>query len=485
MSHKIQWSGIDSGINYGGYLQHNVGFYLNQFDTDREAFEAAIAAITDGTEATIQIPFINRAYNLGAGYFDYGSRKITWYVDDGVSFGSESEWAKLNTKIITSKTIRGPGMHGVFDTGQTIRIGGGGALTNQTDSITGFDTLQQQAYRHERGLAGDYVSVGTGGIFRVSSASFTADSFIPATNISVNPLRVGMIVDVSGTTFYDGSVLTVRYTSKITGWEDDGSVIYVDGWYRHNGDMSETGIDAIQEIPPNGRAVTINPLNKLWIRAGDVFLNESEGDTYGHVSGSFHEYTVYNNTGQKLSTDFDQDTHPAHFYGYDGNIAGDYGGGNLFVARGEGVSWENALYVLAAENGLHMAANPNNNGGTAVLTSHDGVNGPDYAVKTRTYTSGSWRTNVLIDANQPIIELGREGLSSTPQLLFKSSGLSASHDAQIYGTGGSETNGQGDLVLAAAHVRMGNHTHIGSETITGFIEIKDSGGTLRKLAVVS
>jgi hypothetical protein len=48
----------------------------------------------------------------------------------------------------------------------------------------------------------------------------------------------------------------------------------------------------------------------------------------------------------------------------------------------------------------------------------------------------------------------------------------------------------GDMDLAltpagAGNVRYGTHSAIGAETITGFIEIKDAGGTVRKLAVVS
>jgi hypothetical protein len=48
----------------------------------------------------------------------------------------------------------------------------------------------------------------------------------------------------------------------------------------------------------------------------------------------------------------------------------------------------------------------------------------------------------------------------------------------------------GDMDLAltpagAGNVRYGTHEAIGAETVTGFIEIKDAGGTIRKLAVVS
>jgi hypothetical protein len=48
----------------------------------------------------------------------------------------------------------------------------------------------------------------------------------------------------------------------------------------------------------------------------------------------------------------------------------------------------------------------------------------------------------------------------------------------------------GDMDLAltpagAGNVRYGTHSAIGIELVTGYIEIKDAGGTVRKLAVVS
>lgn len=56
----------------------------------------------------------------------------------------------------------------------------------------------------------------------------------------------------------------------------------------------------------------------------------------------------------------------------------------------------------------------------------------------------------------------------------------------------AETAGTGtddiDVTLTPAgtgRVRYGTHSAIGAETVTGFIEIKDAGGTIRKIAVVS
>ena len=44
----------------------------------------------------------------------------------------------------------------------------------------------------------------------------------------------------------------------------------------------------------------------------------------------------------------------------------------------------------------------------------------------------------------------------------------------------------GDLELnLAGNVKFGSHSAVGAETVTGYVTIKDGGGTLRKLAVIS
>jgi hypothetical protein len=58
------------------------------------------------------------------------------------------------------------------------------------------------------------------------------------------------------------------------------------------------------------------------------------------------------------------------------------------------------------------------------------------------------------------------------------------HDVTT-GTGADLLLSGGTGSVANGMVRIGAHSAIGAETVTGFIEIKDAGGTIRKLAVVS
>lgn len=63
-------------------------------------------------------------------------------------------------------------------------------------------------------------------------------------------------------------------------------------------------------------------------------------------------------------------------------------------------------------------------------------------------------------------------------------GTSVNITAETLGTGGDNL----DIVLTPAgtgNVKFGTHSAIAAETVTGYITIKDAGGTTRKLAVVS
>ena len=63
-------------------------------------------------------------------------------------------------------------------------------------------------------------------------------------------------------------------------------------------------------------------------------------------------------------------------------------------------------------------------------------------------------------------------------------GTSVNITAETLGTGGDNL----DIVLTPAgtgKVTFGTHSAIAAETVTGYITVKDSGGTTRKLAVVS
>lgn len=67
---------------------------------------------------------------------------------------------------------------------------------------------------------------------------------------------------------------------------------------------------------------------------------------------------------------------------------------------------------------------------------------------------------------------------------LKASGSIVSVEGESAGTGSANIDVQ-LTPKGTGRVRFGSHSAIGAETVTGFITIKDSGGTERKIAVVS
>jgi hypothetical protein len=77
-------------------------------------------------------------------------------------------------------------------------------------------------------------------------------------------------------------------------------------------------------------------------------------------------------------------------------------------------------------------------------------------------------------------------IAETDAVNWSQSTASATGNAVKLAAAGSDTDI--DLLLepkGTGKVRIGTHASIGAETVTGYIEIKDAGGTLRKVAVVS
>lgn len=432
-------------------LTVNVGDFLAG-RTDREAIDAAIASTPDGSRVRIRLPAKSTAWTISGSYIRYGTRKVTWEIDDRVTFSPANHIAKLNTQTEQARMIRNPGYANLRDTTGLTIISGGGELTDAS-GISGYTSIEQQAYAHERGMAGVYNAVSDGGSLKIPSANFTATTFIPATAIDTNILKVGMYVDVPGTTFF-ADTATVRYTSRITGWASDGSSVTVEGWYRANA----AGNGAVQQTPPNGRAVVVNPRNKIWGENINVFLNQTDGSTYGYVSGSFIECGFMNNTGIEAAGYFDQNTHPLHFYGFDASHKTDAsgnGGGISFMSRGNNQSWWRGFESQAATIGFHNRNSARNLlSSTAFCASQGTDGGAGTAFLSRSLVGPNWQRNCSIAGDAPTIDLGRTSMVSTPILNFHSSASNNEYDARIIASGGTATAGEGTLAIKAANLTL-------------------------------
>ena len=191
------------------------------------------------------------------------------------------------------------------------------------------------------------------------------------------------------------------------------------------------------------------------------------------------------------------------------NFGGTGAGGYLLLQAGQGA---------ASEIRMHTNASPTTNVGVERMT----IDTFGLVNVSRNYSSGSVFTkdsgNLWVDSN---LSVGNNGAGDAPDNVNVQTGvIKASGEIYSTGQGGSRvgflnaagassgftytglrydgannraelaalTGGTGwrDVLIAPnAYAMFGTHAVIGSQTVTGYIEVKDSGGTIRKLAVVS
>lgn len=131
--------------------------------------------------------------------------------------------------------------------------------------------------------------------------------------------------------------------------------------------------------------------------------------------------------------------------------------------------------------------------GITFYNSYGGVYGTDDGLKFGLYAGdGGANHNLIITSNDNVHKDHDHSTPSTNPTLFVHSATNPDTDNTQWislthnQTDGEIVTGTGDIHLnPAGNVKFGTHSAIGAETVTGYIEIKDAGGTTRKLAVVS
>jgi hypothetical protein len=96
------------------------------------------------------------------------------------------------------------------------------------------------------------------------------------------------------------------------------------------------------------------------------------------------------------------------------------------------------------------------------------------------WSSGSVGTNdtILGRAAAATLQLGVNAASTATAQTIKAHNVTTGTGADLILKGGTGS-------VAAGNVRFGTHSAVGVELVTGYITIKDEGGTVRKLAVIS
>lgn len=131
--------------------------------------------------------------------------------------------------------------------------------------------------------------------------------------------------------------------------------------------------------------------------------------------------------------------------------------GNIRTGNASTISWSSTVDPTAAQDVILRRDGP------GALAVRDGTNAQSFSVYG---TADSGLTNY-------------ERLKISAQ-----QGVGFTIAAETLGTGADNLD-IGIVPAGTGLMRYGTHNAIGAETVTGFINIKDSGGTTRKLAVVS
>lgn len=434
--------------------------------TDFDAFQAAINSLPDAADPSltlisgeypsyeilvpIKVPDLSATagttYNFSSQYLQPGKRSLTWKVDDGVRFGTtNAQWVCLNAPVITERGIHMPGFSNRKDTTNLALTSGPGALGDREAGITGFDpdTVATQAYQHERGRAALYIGVGDGSDWRIpgTGVTFTANTVtFPGTALAAaerDKLRPGMFLDTAGN-MLTGS--PVRHTSRLLSWAVSGSnvVLTVENWRKMT--ASPPYESSTTSTPSNGTPFVINPVNKLWGQNTNIFINKTDGGTYGHTSASYIEAAFGNETGADAGVDFDRDTHPFHLWGFDASHIGSHGGGIGFITRGKaGQRWTQGFASRGSATGFLSQSDVN---GTADV---------DFEAKSQQGVGWDAFFQVKGNTSPPTINLGKREAASTPRINLFSAGTAGTNDsnwdAQISASGSNlRVNAKGSVV---------------------------------------
>jgi hypothetical protein len=453
-------------INSAGFV--SVGSFLTGSETDHTtAFQAAIDSLPDAdtipeTLEDGELPsytlFVPKTAD-GSRYvitsaLDVGKRSLTWLVDGGVRIGSTVDgsnlnWTYLNAPVINERGIHMRGFANKKDNAGFSVTMGSGALGDREAGISGYDpdTVETQAYQHERGSATLYTAIGDNTQVKINggtnATAFTSTGFTiatPLTEPEARNLRVGMFIDTSGT--MDGTGGSTRHTTRLVSWSPESApdTFVVEQWYKASAVNPYAA--AVASTPGDGANVIINPLNKVWGQNSNIFLTETDGATFGYTSGSFFEGGFFNNTGTEADDDFNRNEHPFHFYGIDLSNSGDNGGGHAFLARGSAdAKWTTGFRTTGAKIGFHYDGISFNDGSDGFVSSSgyigtdetytDGTPNSDFL--SRAKVAGAYDNSFRVVGGSPIVELGRRNSTSQPRVTFFADGNASTDDAAYNG----------------------------------------------------
>jgi len=352
-----------------------------------------------------QVEVPDGTYNLTS-TVDVSNRYVTWVLTPG---------AVVNGSDFINGNVFRPGQrHNSQSTGSvdyacgyTIRVNN--PELDSVAEITGVPTEAGFGRYGDRDTVGLYVdNTSRPAVVSTTTATYTATTATIAAQSAdvLKKLQVGMFIDTLHT--------PNRYTGILKSWNADGSILTVNGWYLVNNTVNPSS------TPPGSVGLKVNAYTKIWAHNANIYLN-ADGEARG---GTGVEIGVYNFKG-------DSSTSIAN------NINRTWGFDAVQLGTG---SYKNQVGHITRGSWVYGCA------------SYGDV----------TYPFAHFdSSNILafrVDAAGNM-EIGKNGtgVAATPYLDFHSSGNTVDYDARMIVTGGTTSNGGGQVQFAAASFVTNSH----------------------------
>jgi hypothetical protein len=297
---------------------------------DTAAFSAACAAAptTDCISNNFNIQFPQRAniYVPAGSYLlnsliNTSGKEVVWHCSHGAEFLPlpQTGLSRLNGRLVRDGIHFSSYHFGIKDPATTLSIKGNPLEWHDEGAYVNAFAFPYQladvAPRDCCSLVVDNRNISP--TSDVSSANYTATTFLPATPLSsdiVKKLRVGMVIDTKHT--------PNKFSGFITAWALDGTSITVSGWFA-------TGDTSSGQVPSNGIGAYINQFTKIFANNSLVWLDADPSNTGKAKECAGFELDIHNNKGTPGGADVN------YAWGFDCANAGSYPSTVAYLTRGQ------------------------------------------------------------------------------------------------------------------------------------------------------
>lgn len=288
----------------------------------------------------------------------YG-KDVVYVMNNGAEFlpNTPNPWtglSRLNGRVVRDGLHFSAFHFGIKDKGSTLSILGNPSayydVGGLVDTFSNVNQLANVSQRDSCALCVDEQNPEP--TADINSATYDNGAIYPNTALSpetVKKLKVGMIIDTKH---------SPKYAGFITGWKEDGSAIYVSGWYK-------VGDSSSGQVPDNNYGAFINKITVVFSQNNRVWLEEGKNAA---SSATGFELDVQNDRASCGYNDTDKKYNTDGLFGFDCANFGKYEPTVAFIARG---GFENGFHCLPTNSRFNEDATYLRTGTTVVVTSNN------------------------------------------------------------------------------------------------------------------